>query len=166
MNTDDKLLLLVRHAKSSWKDETLADIDRPLNKRGKRDAPSMGQRLVVRGIQPQVIVTSPAVRAHTTATVLAEQLQFTHTFIVDSELYGASSDEILYIIKRLDAATTCAVFVGHNPGLTDLANVWADEEIDNVPTCGIVTVQLSDWQQPEAGRLVDFDFPKRPFTLA
>lgn len=156
-------LFLIRHAKSSWKDETLADIVRPLNRRGNRDAPEMGQRLLARGIRPQVIATSPAVRAHTTANIIAEQLQFEGTFVVDSELYGASPDEVLGMIRKLDPEVHCAIFVGHNPGLTELANVWADEEIDNVPTCGIVAVQLADWCVPTDGQLVDFDYPKRAF---
>lgn len=97
-----KTLVLVRHAKSSWKDPGLADRDRPLNPRGRRDAPEMGRRLAARGT-PDRIVTSPALRAATTAAVIAEAVGYPEREIVEDErLYGAGSEEILEVIRGIE----------------------------------------------------------------
>ena len=98
-----KRLILVRHAKSSWKDTSLADRDRPLNNRGNRDAPEMGRRIAAAGIRPSLIVSSPAVRAWTTAKVIAKELGYPREFLQrDDALYLASVDEILDVIAAQD----------------------------------------------------------------
>ena len=162
-----KTLILVRHAKSSWKDESLADIDRPLNKRGQRDAPEMGRRLAVSlkqaGHVPDLLLCSTAVRACLTATCLAEALGFSENDItISDELYGAHAEDILQQVRAFPADISCAIVVGHNPTMTDLANQFSKTEIDNVPTCGILTVQMADWLHVSDGWLTDFDFPKKP----
>ena len=98
-----KTLTLVRHAKSSWKDTSLADRDRPLNKRGKRDAPEMGRRLTAAGVRPSLIVSSPAVRAWTTAKIIANEIGYPREFLQrDSALYLASVNGILDVIASQD----------------------------------------------------------------
>ena len=161
-----KTLTLVRHAKSSWKDVSLADRDRPLNKRGKRDAPEMGRRIAAAGIRPSLNVSSPAVRAWTPATVIADVFGDPREFLQrDSALYLASPNSILDVIAVQDAGFNSLMLVGHNPGLTDCANYLVPGLTNNVPTAGVVSVELEtdDWNlhdRPDA-KLLLYDFPKK-----
>jgi phosphohistidine phosphatase len=160
-----KTLILVRHAKSSWKHPELPDLLRPLNKRGKRDGPMMGERLSKREIEPDVILSSPATRAMVTAKIIAQELGHPQDEIrVDERLYGASAFELLEIIQALNDRLDCVMLFGHNPGLTDLANDLGGD-IDNVPTCGVVEMEfdtdswaLIDDVDPTR---IDFDYPKK-----
>lgn len=159
-----KTLILVRHAKSSWK-KPLPDHLRPLNKRGQRDAPMMGERLARREIEPDAIITSPATRALVTAEVIAQEIGHPRDEIrIDERLYGASAFELLEIIQELDDYLDCVMLLGHDPGLTDLANDLGCD-IDNVPTCGVVELEfdtdswaLIDDVDPTR---IDFDYPKK-----
>ena len=160
-----KRLFLCRHAKSSWKDMVLKDIDRPLNKRGKKDAPEMGRRLAARGVRPDMIVSSPARRARKTARYLAKALAFARKNIfINEKIYGASAEELLLIIQGFDDAAM-VLMVGHNPETTVLANILGDLDIDNVPTCGVVTLDfsVSSWQEigKGEGALLFFDYPRK-----
>ena len=160
-------LVLVRHAKSSWKDLCRADFDRPLNKRGKRDAPEMGARLAEQGIDPSLIVCSPARRARRTAEALAEALDYPADEIeFEDEIYEAGVDSLLHLVRCLDDADREVLLVGHNPGFTDLCNLLTDEAFANLPTCATATVEfeLTSWSQigPDSGELIHFDYPKRP----
>ena len=160
-----KTLVLVRHAKSSWKDPELADRDRPLNPRGRRDAPEMGRRLAARGEPPDRIVTSPALRAATTATVIAEAVGYPKREIVEDErLYGAGSEEILEVMRGVEDRLDRVFLIGHNPGLTDFVNELSDEPIRNVPTCGVVEFRIAgeSWSdiRRDTAKRVDFDYPK------
>lgn len=159
-------LTLLRHAKSSWQDESLDDRERPLNERGERDAPMMGRRLLARNARPTLILTSPAVRARHTARLVARELGYPREFLQrEDTLYLASPDDIVAVIARQDDQLRDVIVCGHNPGLTELANRLTGAGIDNIPTCGIVVVdlELSSWADlPGArGALVDFDFPRR-----
>ena len=160
-----KTLTLVRHAKSSWKDTSLSDRDRPLNKRGKRDAPEMGRRIVAAGIRPSLIVSSPAVRAWTTAKIIADQIGYPREFLQrDSALYLAPVNGILDVIVAQDAGFNNLMLVGHNPGFTDFANYLVPGLTNNIPTAGVVCVELDtdDWSlydKPDVN-LVLYDFPK------
>lgn len=161
-----KRLLLCRHAKSSWKDITLEDIDRPLNKRGKRDAPEMGRRLAAGGIKPDMIISSPARRACKTARQLAKLTGFgKKNVILLREVYAASANELLAIVREFDDAASVVFVVGHNPETTVLANMLGDLDIDNVPTCGVVALDFAvdSWQQigETKGTLVFFDYPRK-----
>lgn len=161
-----KRLLLCRHAKSSWKDITLEDIDRPLNKRGKRDAPEMGRRLAAGGIKPDMIISSPARRARKTARQLAKLTGFgKKNVILLREVYAASANELLAIVREFDDAASVVFVVGHNPETTVLANMLGDLDIDNVPTCGVVALDFAvdSWQQigETKGTLVFFDYPRK-----
>ena len=160
-----KVLTLVRHAKSSWKDANLSDLDRPLNKRGRRDAPMMGGRLAERDYFPDVIVSSSAVRALATAEAIAEEIGYPRSeIVVDERIYGADVTDWLEVIHTLGDAWDRAMCIGHNPGLTDLVNYLADDQIGNVPTCGIVDLVFDVDSWTLVGRIdpvgVDFDYPK------
>ena len=160
-----KILLLVRHAKSSWKDPRLSDHQRPLNKRGKKAAPEMARRLKCQGLQPDVIVSSDARRALDTAAAMAEGLNLPKEVIRPiPELYGAASKEILEIVLQFDDSWQQAMVVGHNPGFTELANQFYPQTIANVPTAGVVELRFeaSSWRQIRRNNLEfsRFDFPK------
>ncbi len=160
-----KTLTLVRHAKSSWKDNSLADRDRPLNKRGKRDAPEMGRRIAAAGVRPSLIVSSPAVRAWTTAKIIANEIGYPREFLQrDTALYLASVNGILDVIVSQDAGFNNLMLVGHNPGFTDFANYLVPGLTNNMPTAGVVSVELDtdDWSlydKPDVTLLL-YDFPK------
>jgi phosphohistidine phosphatase len=162
-----KTLIVLRHAKSSWKDPDLDDIDRPLNKRGKRDAPLIGKRLAERKIRPDRIVVSPARRARATVKAVAKQLPVIDPVVAkDERLYEASPATILAVVQDIPEPCACAMIVGHNPGLTDFVNQFADAVIDNIPTCGVVEIAFDtpDWRRVGAvrGSVVSFEMPKKP----
>ena len=119
-----KILILVRHAKSSWKNAYLLDIDRPLNKRGQRDAPVMGKRLAERDSTPDFLISSPATRALTTAEIIAQEIEYpVEDIVVDERIYGADVDDWLEIVQDLDDGWDCVMCFGHNPGITDFFNL-------------------------------------------
>lgn len=161
-----KTLTLVRHAKSSWKDTSLSDRDRPLSKRGKGDAPEMGRRIADAGIRPSLIVSSPALRAWTTAKAIAKAISYPVEFLQrEKTLYLASVDEILDVIAAQDPKFNSLMVVGHNPGLTSFANYLVPGLTNNLPTAGVVCVRFErdDWdlyEKPEF-ELVLHDFPKK-----
>lgn len=161
-----KTLSLMRHAKSSWKDPSLADHERPLNKRGKRDAPRMGKRLAQASICPDLIITSTAVRARTTAEKIAAEIGYpTAHIMMDESLYLAGMSGILELIHALGDANNHVMLFGHNPDLTELVNLLTDSHIDNVPTCGIVHIRFDTTSWSRVGtvraQLIGFDYPKR-----
>ena len=163
-----KILTIVRHAKSSWKDTSLSDRKRPLNTRGERDAPVMGRRIHEHGIRPSLIITSPAKRAWTTAKIIAREIHYPLEFLQREDgLYLASLDEILDTIVAQDNGFNNLMIVGHNPGLTDFANFLVPGLTNNLPTAGVVSVEIDqdDWSlytQPQA-RLLVHDWPKKPY---
>ncbi|WP_457598784.1 SixA phosphatase family protein, partial [Hydrogenimonas sp.] len=122
-----KELFLFRHAKSSWDDPSLSDFDRPLNERGRRDAPLMGEHLKAMGIHLDLIVASPAKRAKKTAKIIAEKLGYDIEKIIWQEnIYEASPQTLLYIVCQLPEKAKRVMLVGHNPSLTLLANQLGD----------------------------------------
>ena len=163
-----RYLTLFRHAKSSWDDPSLADHDRPLNQRGKQDVPRMGARMAQRKERPSLILTSTAVRARETARLLADSLGYPREFLQsDRSLYHADPGRILSIVAQQEDSFAHILVVGHNPGLTELAEeLISDFHLDNLPTAGIVAVELSidQWSQVKDvdGRLRFYDFPKNP----
>ena len=149
-----KRLGLLRHAKSSWDNPGLTDFDRPLNKRGLRDAPRMGALLRERGVCPQRIISSTANRARTTAELAARD-----------ELYHASASTMLEVLADLGNGADEVILVAHNPGITSLANrIATDARIDNLPTAGFFYVEadVSRWEDlaSDGGRLLFFVAPK------
>ncbi len=160
-----KRLTLLRHAKSSWDEAGLDDFDRPLNPRGRRDAPQMGRRLRETAQVPDLLISSPAVRAVTTARMAAREMGFPEERIIeDRSLYHASARELFAVVQSLETRAGHLMLVGHNPGLTDFASSLSDARIDNLPTASLFCVDLDiiDWDQlgPGAGRFVYYDFPK------
>lgn len=161
-----KTLYLVRHAKSSWEDTALHDFDRPLNERGKKDAPLMGYVLKQQHILPDVMISSPAKRAYSTAKKIAEAVGYSKKDILTDEyIYHASPDQLLTIIQLLPANEQSVMLIGHNPGLTDVSNLLCRKQIDTIPTCGVVCMEFNveKWNQilPESGRFIFFDYPKK-----
>ncbi|MFO7446047.1 MAG: histidine phosphatase family protein [Ignavibacteriaceae bacterium] len=161
-----KTLYLVRHAKSSWKEPNLPDHERPLNKRGKRDAPFMAKFLEKSRVLPDLIITSTAKRTTTTAAVFAETLNYAPDKIyAEPELYLASASEMLQVVKRTNDNVFSLMLFGHNPGITDLSNYLCLKEIDNIPTCGIVKMELkrSSWKDFDENlcELRWFEYPKK-----
>ena len=161
-----KTLTLVRHAKSSWDHPGLADFDRPLNQRGERDAPGIGARLAVAIETLDAIVSSPALRARQTALALAGGVGFPEAEIrFEGGLYGASAAEMTATVRRFDNDAQTVAIVGHNPGMTDLANRFTGRYIDNIPTAGVVIIafDVEAWSEviDHGGSLVSYDYPKK-----
>jgi phosphohistidine phosphatase len=160
-----KRITLLRHAKSSWDSPTKDDFDRPLNARGERDAPDMGQRLEARGVRPSLMLSSTANRAITTARTIAREIGYPIEFIQpEQELYLAWPDKILDILIREGAQFNDIMIVGHNPGLTELANNISNASVDNLPTCGAFAIdaEIDNWADlpNNPGTLAWFDYPK------
>ena len=163
-----KRLYLIRHAKSSWKKQALADFDRPLNKRGKHDAPLMGAWMKKKEIRPALICSSPAKRALTTARTVAEKIDFpAKKMKEDIQLYLAEVPELLDFVRNLNPKFESAALVGHNPGMTDFANFLTDDDIENIPTCGVICIDflVDEWQYIDKGlgTLVFFEYPKKHY---
>ena len=162
-----KQLILFRHAKSSW-DDDVADVDRPIAGRGKRDAPRMGRRLKARHARVELIVTSHAARARRTAELVAKALGIDRKeIVVERALYLASPDDVLGVVAAQDDSLTCMLLVGHNPGLTELVNrLLPDLALDNLPTSGAVAIDLSTntWRNAATAgaKLAYYDYPKNP----
>jgi len=161
-----KTLTIVRHAKSSWDNPGLSDRDRPLNKRGERNAPEMGARIREHGIRPSLIVSSPAIRAWSTARIIATAIAYPIEFLQrERSLYLASVDEILDVIAAQDEGFNNLMLVGHNPGLTQFANFLSPGLTNNLPTAGVVAVEIDrdDWNLYERPptRLLVHDYPKK-----
>ena len=164
-----KKLYIVRHAKSSWASSEMADFDRPLNDRGEKDAPHMAKVLKQRKVFPDRMISSPAVRALKTCKEFAKVLDFDkHHIMTVDRLYHASSDIWLSVLRSLkehpgDKEDVALVF-GHNPGITEFANDLLNMEIDNIPTCGIISASLNieHWAAISVGcgRMDSFDYPK------
>jgi len=161
-----KTLTIVRHAKSSWKDSSLKDRDRPLNTRGEHDAPEMGRRIAAAGVRPSLIISSPAKRAWTTAKTIARELGYPLEFLQrEDDLYLASVNTLLDVLVAQDERFNNIMMFGHNPGLTDFANYLVPGLTNNLPTCGVVSVSFDrdDWslyERPEF-ELELYDYPKR-----
>lgn len=153
-----RTLLLVRHAKSSWSDFSLPDFDRPLNDRGKRDAPVMARRMRDKGVQIDAFISSPAKRAFKTASIFAKEYgREKSDIILIQELYLAVPAVFLRVIEQAaDKHQTIAVF-SHNNGITDFANELTDARIDEIQTCGIFAVKV------DAGSWKDFAGARKEF---
>lgn len=159
-----KQLIIVRHAKSDWGNPDLRDFDRPLNKRGKANAPEMAHRLVKKQIKPQLMVSSPALRAITTAKFFADTWQMPLAEILEEpKIYEANVDTLLKVINNFDNTYDQIAMFGHNPGLTDLVN-YLDGHIYEMPTCSVAILEFpfEDWAMISEGtaKVVLFDYPK------
>ena len=168
---EPKRLALVRHAKSSWADPDIADHDRPLNARGRRAAALVGQHLPAAGVHPDLVLCSSATRARQTLELF--QLVPTIDVLIEDQLYGAGSHELLARVRRIPAWVSSAVLIGHNPGLEELAFLLvgsgASEDrarmAEKFPTGAVAVVAFNadSWSaiEPGSGELVHFLTPKR-----
>lgn len=164
-----KTVVLIRHAKSSWDDPSMTDFDRPLNDRGKKDAPEMASRLQKRKHKVDAFISSPAKRAKKTATIFAKEygVDKDDVMLVD-KLYHASERDFFEVISQLPESLQNIAVFSHNPGLTDFVNMLTPDEIriDNVPTSGMFAVSFEgSWQmfKDAPKQLLFFDYPKSLF---
>ena len=160
-----KTLFLVRHAKSSRDDPSLPDRGRPLDDRGKQDAPMMGKRLARRDVKPDLLVSSPALRALTTAQIIAAELGYQRkNIVVDDRLYASSPDDLLAVIRALDKKLDRVMLFGHNPEFTDLTHRLSSEIID-MPTCAVAEFSFDTKAWSDVGDVMPakavLDFPKK-----
>jgi phosphohistidine phosphatase len=160
-----KILYIMRHAKSSWKDASLDDHRRPLKKRGKRDSKEMGRRLAARAIAPDYIMSSDARRAMDTATAIVAALGIPADRIHrQPALYHVTASELQQLIHDLPDRYARVMLFGHNPTLTDFVNAFLDPPIPNLPTCGIVELHFAceAWREIDTGCVSrrHVDFPK------
>ena len=154
-----KTLYIARHAKSSWDDPTLSDFDRPLNARGLRDAPMMAKRLSELGVAPESILSSPAMRARTTAETYHAQLG--GKLQLDDRIYEASLMSLIYLVQEAFEQVDTLMIVGHNPGLTALNDRLGGSEIYNLPTAGVSAIAFDGEVAPYAGRALWYEYPKK-----
>lgn len=160
-----KILLLVRHAKSSWNSFALSDFDRPLNERGKQDAPQMAEKIKDKKVKPDLFVSSPAKRAKKTAKIFMKIYdENKKNLVLIPSLYEASVSNFYNAIQIMDDVYDTIAFFSHNPGITEFANSLTDYKIDNIPTCGVfaVSMKIKKWNEFKKSdkELLFFDFPK------
>ena len=161
-----KYLFLTRHAKSSWSNPGLADIDRPLNERGKKAAPFMGKLIVDKGEKPELLISSPAYRAFSTAKAFGEAMGLVENdIIIDSTIYGAGAQQLLELVQNQDDLHKSIMLFGHNPTFTSFVNLLTGSNIMNVVTCGVVRIdfEFSSWTDIDfgSGRLAYYEYPKK-----
>lgn len=161
-----KALFILRHAKSSWKDSSLADFDRPLNARGRKAASLIGQFIGRQGIEPDVVLSSPAVRARETIEIVRDSAALRVDIGYDERVYEASAASLLEVISRIEDKNDTALLVGHNPGMGDLVQVLTGRA-EHMPAAALakVTLEARKWSEVlgTRGRL---EWLARPRELA
>lgn len=160
-----KTLLIIRHAKSSWENAIVNDMERPLNERGRRDAPAMAQRLLQSGVQIDLFVSSPAKRARATAEFFIHEFgRKKDDILFIPELYHAPPQTFRDVIGNLDERYDSIALFSHNPGITAFVNSLTSVRVDNMPTCGIFAVKsaAAHWIEFTASgkEFWFFDYPK------
>lgn len=160
-----KTIYLIRHAKSDWNNPNLSDFDRPLNKRGKKDAPFMGKKLNSLTPNIDLIIASPAKRALETVKAICPEIDYSFDNIqFDESVYHSSYNNLNSIVNNLNNELNSIALVGHNPGLTNFSNYLTDNYIDNIVTSGIVKIKLDidNWNEivEGVGSKVFYIYPK------
>lgn len=161
-----KDVCFVRHAKSNWDNPGLDDIERPLDKRGMKDAPLMASKMHELKLKPDLIITSSAKRARSTADFFRKEFNLDKDkFLVREELYEASPEDVYEVLRSAPDSDSFIYLFGHNPTFTWIANQISGVHIDNVPTCGVVHIQIliSSWKKfkPEHAGFIGFHYPKQ-----
>ena len=161
-----KYLFLTRHAKSRWSNPGLADIDRPLNERGKKAAPFMGKLIMDKGEKPELLISSPAYRAFLTAKAFGEAMGLVENdIIINRTIYGAGAQQLLELVQNQDDLNKSIMLFGHNPTFTSFVNFLTGSNIMNVVTCGVVRIdfECSSWLDIDfgSGRLAYYEYPKK-----
>jgi phosphohistidine phosphatase len=166
--SDSITLYLVRHAKSDQSDAgSIPDFDRPLSERGFTDAPAMGKKLQKIGVFPDIVIASPSVRTTQTIGLIAKEIDFDYNTIKwDSTIYRCTNEDMLTAITNIAMGTKSAMIVGHNPTITNLANMFQDDTtFEEVPTCGVVAFQFKtmNWAdvRTKKAKLLFFEYPKK-----
>jgi phosphohistidine phosphatase len=158
-----RTLFLLRHAKSSWDDTSLADFNRPLNGRGERDAPRMGELMRREEFAPGVIVCSPAKRAKQTVNAVKEAGKLAAEILLDARIYEASPNTLRQVAAEIDNAHPSAMLVGHNPGMESFLR-YLTGLIEPMPTAALAVIELDigTWSEmsSDSGRLVNVFRPK------
>jgi len=160
-----KILILVRHAKSSWDDPSLSDFERPLNERGKKDAPEMAKRLSSKKIRIDAFVSSPAKRARQTCKYFTKEFDPKRKNIVqEPKLYEAGEQNFYEVIEGFKNKWDSVAIFSHNPGISSFANSLTEDRIDDMPTCGVlaVKVETDKWKEFRTAKkeFLFFDYPK------
>ena len=168
-----KNLYIIRHAKSSWDDSNLSDIERPLNRRGENNAGIIANRLKKEKISPDLFLTSPAKRALTTANIFAQKLNYPlEKIVVKEEIYEAGIKELTLVIAGLENTYNNVLLFGHNPGLTSFVNFLSNKPVPHLPTCTVVGLKLNigSWDKLEryCGKIfcLRLSITKRPTRIA
>ena len=161
-----KKLILIRHAKSDWHSDARSDFERPLNDRGKQAAPLIGSRLAKRNCRPDVLISSPAKRASSTAKRIAREIDYpAETIVYDNEIYEACLNTLLRLVNNLDDRYTRVMLIGHNPGFSELGEWFTSAAPDWLPTCGLLELELpvDSWAEIFEGcaTLARYDYPKK-----
>jgi phosphohistidine phosphatase len=158
-----KILFLLRHAKSSWDNASLADFDRPLNERGKNTAPFMGEVMNRRGYAPSIVISSPANRAASTAKLVTQAAGLSSDIRYDDRVYEASPNSLRQVASEIDDAFGSAMLVGHNPGMEGFIR-YLTGEIEAMPTAALAVIELDidSWSEINAdtGKLAEVIRPK------
>lgn len=158
-----RTLFLMRHAKSSWDDTSLADFDRPLNARGLRDAPRMGKLMRQKGFAPHVIVCSPAARAKQTAVAVKEAGGLSAEILFHDRIYEASPNALRQVVSEVGGENASAMLVGHNPGMEDFIR-FLTGLVEPMPTAALAVIELDigNWSEisGDIGRVVNVFRPK------
>ena len=160
-----KTLLVMRHAKSSWADPGMKDHSRPLNKRGRRSAPIMAQRISVHKNLPQKVLSSDSQRTRETASLMMDEGLFAgHQIQYHERLYLASAADLIEACMEFGAESDCLMLLAHNPGMTYLVNHISDARLDNLPTAGVACIEfdIDSWKELETktGKLLWLEFPR------
>ena len=160
-----KQLLVIRHAKAEEADFKKPDFKRALSHRGEKNAQEMAKRLKRKDLHPQILYSSPALRAISTARFFADELGIAQSEIIqDQEIYEALTDTLLNCINQFDDQADIVALFGHNPAITDLVNKFCGADIYNIPTCGIALIQFpfDSWNllSMGTGELILYDYPK------
>lgn len=161
-----KEICFVRHAKSNWDNPGIRDFDRPLDARGLHDAPMMASKMHKLGLIPDLIITSGANRARSTAEFFRKEFKLPEEkFLVRNKIYEATPEDVFEVLRSAPDEARFIYIFGHNPTFTWVANSLSGVHIDNVPTCGIVHAQanLSSWKKfkPEFAGFIGFHYPKQ-----
>ena len=157
-----KKLILVRHAKSSWKNNVI-DHERPLNKRGYNDALMLSKYLKSKTLKIDSVLSSDAVRAKTTADIFIDNLNISQEiFSLNHVLYDFSGENLIQTIKECDHSINYLMIFGHNHAITSFVNTYGDKYIDNVPTCGVTTIEfeIDFWKNLNQGKTISTLFPR------
>lgn len=157
-----KTLTLIRHAKSSW-EGNFKDFDRPLNDRGLQDLPKMVAKAKGFMLEPDLVLSSPAKRALTTANAFVVGMEIQpDKFILNQNLYDFSGEYLVKTIKSVNDSIKTLMVFGHNHAITYFVNAFGNQYINNVPTCGLVTIEFSveSWAYLSKGKTIKILFPK------